>query len=162
MRFSAFFAYPSSTANFRDLLTFDPSADFIDYLPTMTSADFWQFSHTLLHGSPYRSKSSWHICQTSPGKSDSLHPMGQCWTSFCLANSSTPFSLICGSCSSGRDFASGFLQIPPRDGHPCLWLVVPTAKPTADFHRQAIAHAGRTTNKKGHGCPWPFFVYPNP
>ncbi len=75
MRFSAFFAYPSSTANFRDLLTFGPSADLIDYLPTMTSADFWQFSRALLHGLPYRSKSSWHICQTSPGKSDSLHPM---------------------------------------------------------------------------------------
>jgi hypothetical protein len=27
--------------------------------------------------------------------------------------------LICGSCSSGRGFACGFLQIPPRDGHPC-------------------------------------------
>ncbi len=27
--------------------------------------------------------------------------------------------LICDSCSSGRDFACGFLQIPPRDGHPC-------------------------------------------
>jgi len=54
------------------------------------------------------------------------------------------FSLVCGSCSSGRDFASSFLQIPPRGGHPCLQLVVPTAKPTADFHRQVNAHAGRT------------------
>jgi len=27
--------------------------------------------------------------------------------------------LVCDSCSSGRDFACGFLQIPPRDGHPC-------------------------------------------
>ena len=27
--------------------------------------------------------------------------------------------LICDSCSSGQDFACGFLQIPPRDGHPC-------------------------------------------
>jgi hypothetical protein len=25
-------------------------------------------------------------------------------------------------------------------------LVVPTTKPTADFHRQVIAHAGRTKN----------------
>ena len=27
--------------------------------------------------------------------------------------------LVCDFCSSGRDFACGFLQIPPRDGHPC-------------------------------------------
>ncbi len=27
--------------------------------------------------------------------------------------------LICGSCSSGQRFAFGFLQIPPREGHPC-------------------------------------------
>jgi len=27
--------------------------------------------------------------------------------------------LICGSCSSGRDFAYSFLQTPPRDGRPC-------------------------------------------
>ncbi len=28
-------------------------------------------------------------------------------------------SLIYDSCSSGQRFACGFLQIPPRDGHPC-------------------------------------------
>ena len=27
--------------------------------------------------------------------------------------------LICDFCSSGRRFACGLLQIPPRDGHPC-------------------------------------------
>ena len=27
--------------------------------------------------------------------------------------------LVCGSCSSGQCFAFGFLQIPPRGGHPC-------------------------------------------
>ena len=58
------------------------------------------------------------------------------------------FSLICGFCSSVRDFASGFLQIPPHGGHPCLWLTVPTAKPVVDFHHQVIAHAGRTTIKE--------------
>ncbi|WP_237665537.1 hypothetical protein, partial [Tetragenococcus koreensis] len=41
-------------------------------------------------------------------------------------------------------FASSFLQIPPRDGHPCFWLTVPTAKPVVDFHHQVIAHAERT------------------
>ena len=37
-------------------------------------------------------------------------------------------SLICGFCSSAQDFALDFLQIPPRDGHPCLKLMVATAK----------------------------------
>ena len=27
--------------------------------------------------------------------------------------------LVCDFCSSGQCFAFGFLQIPPRDGHPC-------------------------------------------
>ena len=27
--------------------------------------------------------------------------------------------LVCDSCSSGQCFACGFLQIPPRGGHPC-------------------------------------------
>ena len=27
--------------------------------------------------------------------------------------------LVCDFCSSGQCFACGFLQIPPRDGHPC-------------------------------------------
>ena len=27
--------------------------------------------------------------------------------------------LLCGFCSSGQCFAFSFLQIPPRDGHPC-------------------------------------------
>ncbi|WP_218145875.1 hypothetical protein, partial [Paenibacillus sp. PDC88] len=35
-----------------------------------------------------------------------------------------------------------------RGGHPCLWLTVPTAKPVADFHRRAIAHAGRTKKSR--------------
>ena len=30
--------------------------------------------------------------------------------------------LICGFCSSGQGFASGFLQTPPHNGRPCLWL----------------------------------------
>src|SRR5690606_34164109 len=57
------------------------------------------------------------------------------------------FGLICTSCSSGRDFAAGFLQIPPRGGHPCPWLTLPTAKRVRDFHPVVIAHAGRTTKK---------------
>ncbi|WP_238615380.1 hypothetical protein, partial [Staphylococcus felis] len=41
-------------------------------------------------------------------------------------------------------FASDFLQIPLRNGHPCLSLTVPSTKPVTDFHRQVITHAGRT------------------
>ncbi|EPU7789479.1 hypothetical protein ACVZOV_002428, partial [Staphylococcus pseudintermedius] len=43
-----------------------------------------------------------------------------------------------------RVFASDFLQIPLRNGHPCLSLTVPTTKPVMDFHRQDVTHAGRT------------------
>jgi len=42
--------------------------------------------------------------------------------SLCYASSSERSSLLWGSCSSGRGFASSFLQIPPRGGHPCLRL----------------------------------------
>ena len=72
---------------------------------------------------------------------------GQYWTSFCVGNSSVSKCLICNFCSSDRGFALGFLQTPPHDGCPCPWLTVPTAKSVADFHRQVIAHAERTTEK---------------
>ena len=49
--------------------------------------------------------------------------------------------------------ASGFLQIPPRDGHPCLRLTLPTTKRVVDFHHQAIAHGGRTSNPARSGFP---------
>ncbi|WP_214551565.1 hypothetical protein, partial [Staphylococcus pseudintermedius] len=45
-------------------------------------------------------------------------------------------------------FASDFLQIPLRNGHPCLSLTVPTTKPVTDFHRQDVTHAGRTGKKE--------------
>lgn len=63
---------------------------------------------------------------------------------FCLANSPAHHGLLCGFCSSGRDFAAGFLQIPSRDGHPCLWLTLLTVKRVADLHRRVSARAGRT------------------
>ena len=98
------------------------------------------------------------VGQTSPGKNNNLPPMypphllrcapGSGRALFCLANSPTHLSLICGFCSSGRDFAAGFLQIPPHDGHPCLWLTLLAAKRVADSHRRVIAHAGRTTKSR--------------
>ena len=39
---------------------------------------------------------------------------------------------------------SGFLQIPPRDEHPCLRLTLPTAERVVVFHHLVVAHAGRT------------------
>ncbi|MGJ9386240.1 hypothetical protein, partial [Salipaludibacillus sp. CF4.18] len=54
------------------------------------------------------------------------------------------FSLVSNFCSSPQDFASGFLQIPPHDGHPCLPLTVPTTKSVVDFHHQVVRHAGHT------------------
>jgi hypothetical protein len=68
----------------------------------------------------------------------------QYWTSSWFADLSTLCCLICDFYTSNRGFASSFLQIPPHSGHPCLWLTVPTAKPVADSHRQAIRHVGHT------------------
>ena len=41
---------------------------------------------------------------------------------FDLFGSLTLTHSLYGFCSSGQSFASGFLQIPRRQGHPCLWL----------------------------------------
>ena len=87
---------------------------------------------------------------------------GQYWTSFCMANSSRLCSLSCSFCSSGRDFAAGFLQIRSHPRHPCLWLMIPTAKFIADLHRQVIAHAGHTTIKNGSGLFHPRFLFFSP
>ena len=69
---------------------------------------------------------------------------GQYGTLFWLGNSSVSKSLLYSFCSSDRGFAVGFLQTPPHDGRPCLWLTVPTAKSVADFHRQVVTRAERT------------------
>jgi hypothetical protein len=36
---------------------------------------------------------------------------------------------VYGSCSSSWEYAVGFLQIPSRDGHLCLWLVAGALSP---------------------------------
>lgn len=56
-----------------------------------------------------------------------------------------PTQLVC-SC------ASGFFQIPPCDGHPCLRLTIPTAKFVVVFHHLVIAHAGHTRKKTALQC----------
>ena len=67
---------------------------------------------------------------------------------FVMQTRPTLVSLVCSSYPSDRDFASDFLQILPHSRHPCHWLVVPTTKPTTDFHRQVVAHAGHTIKKR--------------
>lgn len=52
--------------------------------------------------------------------------------------------LLCSFCSSDREFATGLLHTPPHDGHTCLSLTVPTAKPVVDFHHRVTAHSGQT------------------
>src|SRR5690606_41582306 len=47
-------------------------------------------------------------------------------TLVCVATSSSIVGLICSFCPSDREFACGFLQIPPHGGHPCLRLTLPT------------------------------------
>lgn len=118
----------------------------------MASADFCRLM--LRHSLVPR----FRLSQISPGKNADLHPMylphlppcapGSGRVLFRLANSPTHHGLICDFCSSGRDFAADFLQIPPHDGHPCLWLILLAAKRIADFHRPVCAHAGRTKIKK--------------
>ena len=78
-------------------------------------------------------------------------------TSLCLASSSGVYRLVCDFCSSGREFASSFFQIPSHGGHPCSSLTVPTAKSVVDFHHQVVVHAAHT--RKGlrpvaGGGPW--------
>ena len=100
--------------------------------------------------------------QISPGKNDNLHLVtatstvqgpGSIGLSLVWQSRPPMYGLICGFCSSARNFAhwrtfqapqSGFLQIPPHDGHPCLRLTVPATESVVDFHHQVVAHAGRT------------------
>src|SRR5690606_18551416 len=72
---------------------------------------------------------------------------GQYRTSVCSGTLSISIGLVCSFCPSGQDFAAGFLQIPPRDGHPCLKLTLPTAKCVRDFHPIVMTHAGRTEGR---------------
>ena len=50
--------------------------------------------------------------------------------------------------SSAQGFAYGFLQIPPRGGHPCFQLILPTVGRIVDFHHLVIAHVGRTKKER--------------
>ena len=66
---------PSCPSISGNLLLFGPSFPVHIQKNTMTSADFWQFSHTSLHGLLLLIVHPQRTCQTSPGKSDRLHPV---------------------------------------------------------------------------------------
>ena len=105
---------------------------------------------------------TFHVRETSPGKNNDLHliylPYLQCKTPGSIGlrfvRQTRPLCTALYTisvrqtevlpCKDLLTLQSGFLRIPSRDGHPCLWLTVPTAKSVADFHRQVVAHAGRT------------------
>ena len=63
-------------------------------------------------------------------------------------------SLLCGSCSSNRDFASGFLKTLPRRKRPCLRLAVSTIRtckglsPSSSYPCQA--HVNHPAHRAGH------------
>ena len=67
-------------------------------------------------------------------------------------------ALICSFFSSARIFAASFLQIPPRDGHPCSWLMLLTAKRIRVFHPIADTHAWRTPRRGSK--PRPLVLFP--
>ena len=69
--------------------------------------------------------------------------------------------LICDFCSSGQDFACGFLQIPPRDGHPCRPASgshhqgpqrIFTSKSLLDHHNQADVACATRALPGAHGA----------
>jgi hypothetical protein len=112
---------PSRSAFLLPCFTFGPSLRLRE--ATTAAADFWRLIPAPLDaGSPKASR------QISPGITHSLsrlclsdlHHGVPCkyWALRKLARSPTVKPLS-ASCSSGQRFAYSFLQIPPRDGHPC-------------------------------------------
>ncbi len=67
-----------------------------------------------------------HLSHLRPQPPETLAEMH--WALETGASSPEYGRLICASCSSGRHFALGFLQIPDRSGHPCRQLAVPTPR----------------------------------
>ena len=80
------------------------------------------------------------------------------WALFCAANSPSFTALYAISVRQARvlpirgtfqPLKSGFLQIPPHDGHPCLWLNLPATGRLRDFHPTERALTGRTAKTTG-------------
>ena len=79
-----------------------------------------------------------HVCEPSRGKTIYFHSMSPphlhsrfrivFGLRFVLQSHPSGYAWY-DSCSSGQRFTASFLQIPPRDGHPCFWLMVGDYKP---------------------------------
>lgn len=109
------------------------------------------------------SKLSSHVLETYPVRAIAFIPYNrciyclgfrQCWTLFFIQTLPPQFSLDIQFLIIGPDFVAGFLRIPPCYGHPYLWLMVATAQPIEDFHRQTIAYARRTYSSSRQAV-WP-------
>jgi hypothetical protein len=90
----------------------------------MASADFWQPVPTPLDaGSTRQTARSPRVIRVTflpyTRRIYCLTLPDDYWALKIVAFSPGWDSLICGFCSSGRDFACGFLRIPPRGRHPC-------------------------------------------
>ena len=73
------------------------------------------------------------------------------WTSSLLADLSVFPSLICDFCPSDQRFAYSFLQIPPRDGHPCCSAIhFPLSGRVRDLHPLERAHGAQTEKSTNH------------
>ncbi len=136
----------------------------------MDSADFSQFVVTTANGT---------ACETSTLKARALSPhlsaaftgtSGNFWASSFRADLPIFPSLICGSYPSDQGFAYSFLQIPPRDGHPCcsaVYFVVAyaysglspvRARPWRANKKKAAAKSARQPFLNMR-CPPPLFQY---
>ena len=130
--------FPPGTMASADFLPFVVTAHFFDYVyPNLRRQDLPGYSHVL----------SLFTCRIYRTQSVQLLDFVLC------SKLALVFGLICGFCSSGQSFAhkrtfqplkSGFLQILPHGRHPCLWLALPTAGRTRDFHPRERALTGRT------------------
>ena len=122
-------------------------------LGTMASADFSVPERLLFFFSEPRVQKERHL-RSPRVRHDTFTLMPAAFTparsrqvlGFGMSSYLTPCNrLICDFCSSGQRFAAGFLQIPPHDGHPCLWLTLPPDGRVRDLHPRVSRHAGRTS-----------------
>jgi len=123
----------------------------------MTSADFSRFSHTSLYGLSLQNSFPQRILETSPGKNDNFHPVYLPdllygvrvvldFVLYCKLVRPKPASYLVRIPQTGILLTASFRFHLTMDTL-AVQLVVPTTKPTADFHRLATAHAGRTIAK---------------
>src|SRR5215469_15608907 len=89
-----------------------PSADFWRSFPTPLSVGSTQADRQI---SPGMTHSASRLCPSDIRRSVPC----KYWALHILACSPRCADLISASCSSGQRFASSFLRIPPRGGHPC-------------------------------------------